>query len=105
MKIDLHQLQLMMNHYLGRRGHGVSCRRRAKADVLLPRSHEMRDVDDVILCHSTCHTGTGLSHSAMIFEGGVRRIYYQVLNALDWAKWSSESLDMTFFAKEDVNGT
>ena len=41
MKIDLHQLQLMMNHYLGRRGHSISCWRLTEAAVLLPRSLEM----------------------------------------------------------------
>ena len=63
------------------------------------------DFDDVILCHITCHNGTGLSYSAILLDRGVRKTYDQVLHALDWAKRSSGSRDMKFDAKGDVKGT
>ena len=46
---------------------------------------------DVIMCHSGCHTGTGLSQKVTIIEIDVWRACLQVLHALNGTKRSSGS--------------
>ena len=47
------------------------------------------ELDDVIMRHSRCHTGTGLSQKVMIIEICVWRTCLQVLHALNGTKRSS----------------
>ena len=52
-----------------------------------------------VLCHSYCHTGTGLSDDTLELSECVQKMSCEVLQALDWAKRTAGSRDMRFCAK------
>ena len=49
-----------------------------------------------VLCHSCCHTGTGLSCDALKLSEYVHKRFCEVIQALDWVKRTAGSQNMRF---------